>query len=138
MLSQYIALAAVVFGVNLLPAFGPPTWAVLLLYRFNSDLAAAPLVLVGALAAASGRYVLARLSPPLPRAHEQEADRGTQRAPRHRGNASWAIRRRARAVRAVAGPVGPAVRGGGADGCSPSAAHGRVLRRQARVVLDLR
>lgn len=61
-MSQYIALAAVVFGINLLPAFGPPTWAVLVLYRLNSNLAAVPLVLVGALAAASGRFVLATAS----------------------------------------------------------------------------
>jgi hypothetical protein len=61
-MGQYIALAAVVFGINLLPAFGPPTWAVLVLYRINSDLAAVPLVLIGALAAASGRFVLAKVS----------------------------------------------------------------------------
>jgi hypothetical protein len=55
----YLVLAAIVFGVNLLPAFGPPTWAILVLFRIQSDLAAVPLVLVGALAAASGRLVLA-------------------------------------------------------------------------------
>jgi uncharacterized membrane protein YdjX (TVP38/TMEM64 family) len=57
---DYLLMAAVVFGVNLLPAFGPPTWAVLVFYRLNSDLAAVPLVAFGAVAAASGRYVLAR------------------------------------------------------------------------------
>jgi membrane protein YqaA with SNARE-associated domain len=61
-MGQYIALAAVVFGINLLPAFGPPTWAVLVLYRLNSNLAAVPLVLVGATAAAAGRFVLATVS----------------------------------------------------------------------------
>jgi uncharacterized membrane protein YdjX (TVP38/TMEM64 family) len=55
----YLALAGVVFGVNLLPAFGPPTWTVLVFFRLQSDLAAVPLVLVGALAAGSGRLVLA-------------------------------------------------------------------------------
>lgn len=55
----YLALAGVVFGTNLLPAFGPPTWAILVFFRLQSDLAAVPLVLVGALAAASGRLVLA-------------------------------------------------------------------------------
>ena len=49
----------VVFGVNLLPAFGPPTWAVLVFFRLQSDLAAIPLVLVGAAAAAGGRLALA-------------------------------------------------------------------------------
>ena len=48
-----------IFGVNLLPAFGPPTWAVLVFFRLNSELPAVPLVLLGAVAAASGRLVLA-------------------------------------------------------------------------------
>jgi hypothetical protein len=67
---QYLAVGAIVFGVNLLPAFGPPTWAVLVLLKLQWHLAAVPLVLVGAVAAASGRLVLAmatrRLKPRLP------------------------------------------------------------------------
>ena len=58
----YLVLAGVVFGVNLLPAFGPPTWAVLVFFRLQSDLAVVPLVLVGALAAALGRLALAYAS----------------------------------------------------------------------------
>jgi hypothetical protein len=54
-----LVVAGVVFAVNLLPAFGPPTWATLLFLRFNLDVAAVPLVLVGALSAAGGRLVLA-------------------------------------------------------------------------------
>ena len=56
---DYLLVAMVVFAVNLLPAFGPPTWAVLVLFRLGSDASAVPLVLVGAAAAASGRFVLA-------------------------------------------------------------------------------
>jgi uncharacterized membrane protein YdjX (TVP38/TMEM64 family) len=48
-----------VLGVNLLPAFGPPTWSVMVLYGLNSDLPLAPLVLTAALAAALGRFLLA-------------------------------------------------------------------------------
>ena len=59
-MTDYLLAFAVVFAVNLLPAFGPPTWSVLVFFRLNSDLAAVPMVLGGALAAASGRYVLAR------------------------------------------------------------------------------
>jgi hypothetical protein len=55
----YLALVGVVFGVNLLPAFGPPTWSVLVFFRLQSNVPAVPLVLIGALAAASGRLVLA-------------------------------------------------------------------------------
>lgn len=47
------------FAVNLLPAFGPPTWALLVFFSLDFDLPAVPLVLGGALAAASGRFVLA-------------------------------------------------------------------------------
>ena len=57
--SDWLLALGTIFGVNLLPAFGPPTWAVLVFFRLNSDLPAVPLVLLGALAAASGRLVLA-------------------------------------------------------------------------------
>lgn len=50
---------AVVFAVNLLPAFGPPTWSVLVALRLGLDVAAVPLVLAGALGAACGRWTLA-------------------------------------------------------------------------------
>jgi len=56
-----IALGCV-FAVNLLPAFGPPTWAVLVYFEVSGDLPVVPLVLGGALAAASGRLVLATSS----------------------------------------------------------------------------
>jgi len=55
----YVIALACIFGINLLPAFGPPTWSVLVFFRLNSDLAAVPLVLGGALAAAGGRLALA-------------------------------------------------------------------------------
>jgi membrane protein YqaA with SNARE-associated domain len=58
-MAGYLLVAGVVFGANVLPAFGPPTWAVLVFFRLQSNLEAVPLVLIGALAAASGRLVLA-------------------------------------------------------------------------------
>jgi membrane protein YqaA with SNARE-associated domain len=57
---QYLALFAVVFGINLLPAFGPPTWTVLVFTRLHWHLNPIALVLLGAMAAMSGRYLLAR------------------------------------------------------------------------------
>jgi membrane protein YqaA with SNARE-associated domain len=54
-----LALFAIVFGINLLPAFGPPTWAVLVFTRLHWHLNPVALVLIGAVAAASGRYLLA-------------------------------------------------------------------------------
>jgi uncharacterized membrane protein YdjX (TVP38/TMEM64 family) len=56
---EYLLVFAGVFAVNLLPAFGPPTAAILVAVSLNLDLAPVPLVLGGALAAASGRLVLA-------------------------------------------------------------------------------
>lgn len=59
---RYLIAFATVFGVNLLPAFGPPTWAVLVFFRLNHHLAPVPLILGGAVAAASGRLLLALAS----------------------------------------------------------------------------
>jgi membrane protein YqaA with SNARE-associated domain len=58
-LAQFLLAIGLVFAINLLPAFGPPTWAVLVFFSLNYDLPAVPLVLCGALAAASGRFLLA-------------------------------------------------------------------------------
>jgi len=57
---QGLALVgAAVFAVNLLPAFGPPTWAVLVLFSLHLDPATVPLIVTGAVAAAGGRLLLA-------------------------------------------------------------------------------
>lgn len=58
-MTAYLALFAIVFAINLMPAFGPPTWSVIVLFGINSDLPIVGVVLVGALAAASGRFLLA-------------------------------------------------------------------------------
>jgi hypothetical protein len=57
---DYLSVAGIVFAVSLLPAFGPPTSAVLVALTLNFDLASAPLIASGAIAAASGRMVLAK------------------------------------------------------------------------------
>lgn len=59
MILRYLEVAAIVFGLNLLPAFGPPTWAVLVLFKLNWHLNAWVLVGVGVLSAGVGRYLLA-------------------------------------------------------------------------------
>ena len=58
-MGPYLVVAAAIFGINLLPAFGPPTWAVLVLFHLHGDYAIPVLVVVGAIAAASGRLILA-------------------------------------------------------------------------------
>lgn len=56
---DYVLVFAGIFALNLMPAFGPPTSAVLVTVSLNLDLRSAPLILGGALAAACGRLVLA-------------------------------------------------------------------------------
>jgi uncharacterized membrane protein YdjX (TVP38/TMEM64 family) len=58
-MTEYLLVAALVFAINLMPAFGPPTSIVLVALTFNSDLEPAPLIACGAIAAAGGRLVLA-------------------------------------------------------------------------------
>jgi hypothetical protein len=78
-LAQLAVALGVVFAVNLLPAFGPPTWAVLVFFSLDFDLSAVPLVIGGAMAAAAGRFVLAsgsrRLRPHLSAARVEHLDR---------------------------------------------------------------
>jgi membrane protein YqaA with SNARE-associated domain len=58
-MNEYLILFAVVFAINLLPAFGPPTWSVIVLFGINSNLPLPGLVLTAAAASSSGRYLLA-------------------------------------------------------------------------------
>jgi membrane protein YqaA with SNARE-associated domain len=59
MARDLLLIACVIYALNLLPAFGPPTSAVLVVFSLNLDLPAAPLIACGALAAAAGRFTLA-------------------------------------------------------------------------------
>lgn len=58
-MTELVTLFAIVLGVNLIPAFGPPTWAVLVLYVLSTDVHPALLIPVAATAAAGGRLLLA-------------------------------------------------------------------------------
>jgi uncharacterized membrane protein YdjX (TVP38/TMEM64 family) len=55
----YLALFAIVLGINLMPAFAPPTWTILVLFTLSFGAAPLPVILIGAAAAAIGRYLLA-------------------------------------------------------------------------------
>lgn len=56
---NYLILFAIVLGVNLMPAFGPPTWSVIVMYSIDTKMSVLALVLVAASAAATGRFLLA-------------------------------------------------------------------------------
>lgn len=58
-MSEYLFLFAVVFAINLLPAFGPPTWSVIVYFALTSDLPWPLLVVTAAFASSSGRFILA-------------------------------------------------------------------------------
>ena len=58
-MTELVTLFAIVLGVNLIPAFGPPTWAVLVLYVLSTDVHPALQIPVAATAAAGGRLLLA-------------------------------------------------------------------------------
>lgn len=59
---SYLLLVVVVYGVALLPIFGPPVWIVLVVAKFRWDLDPVLLVGLGAIASTAGRLTLARLS----------------------------------------------------------------------------
>jgi hypothetical protein len=86
---SYLVLALAVLGVNLLPAFGPPTWLVLVLFHLHGDYAIPALVLVGASSAAVGRLVLAhttrRLGTRLPQRWRDNAEAAGERLSQSRG-----------------------------------------------------
>lgn len=55
-----VYLILVVLGFNVMPAFAPPTWTALVFFSLNTTLRPLEIVLVGALCAGTGRYILAR------------------------------------------------------------------------------
>lgn len=54
-----VSLGFIIFVLNLIPAFMPPTWMVLAFFYVKDDLSLLPTVIVGASCAALGRYTLA-------------------------------------------------------------------------------
>lgn len=58
-MTEYLVLFAIVLGVNLLPAFGPPTWSVIVIYGLSTKMPLPALVAISATAAALGRFILA-------------------------------------------------------------------------------
>ena len=55
----YLTIFALVVALNLLPAFGPPTWALLVFASIHWHVAPAALVVEGVVAAGLGRWALA-------------------------------------------------------------------------------
>jgi len=59
---EYIILASIVLGMNIIPIFMPPTWTVLAFFVAKYNLLTFPAVLIGATFATLGRSILAAIS----------------------------------------------------------------------------
>jgi membrane protein YqaA with SNARE-associated domain len=58
-MTAYLLLFLLVLGLNMMPAFGPPTWTIVVLYGLNTDMPLWLLVPTAAAGAACGRLLLA-------------------------------------------------------------------------------
>jgi hypothetical protein len=58
-MQNYLLLAVLVLLINSLPAFAPPTWAILVFFLINFQLSAFVLVIIGVLSATTRRAFLA-------------------------------------------------------------------------------
>jgi hypothetical protein len=57
--TEYLLAALLVLAVNLLPAFGPPTWLVLVYLTLTYDLSPVPMIALAVIAASGGRLLMA-------------------------------------------------------------------------------
>ena len=58
---EILIVFAIIFGMNLLPAFAPPTWTVLAYFALTLGIFVPLLIVTGVVAAATGRWGLATL-----------------------------------------------------------------------------
>jgi hypothetical protein len=58
-MQNYLFLIGLILFINSIPAFAPPTWAILIFFMINFDLNPPLLVLLGVLSATTGRAFLA-------------------------------------------------------------------------------
>lgn len=60
-MSNYLLAVAVIAGANLLPAFAPPTWSILVFFTLRYHMNPVALVLLGVMSATLGRAILANV-----------------------------------------------------------------------------
>lgn len=60
MVTEALILFAVVLAINLMPAFGPPTWSVIVFFGLTGNLPLPALVITAAVASSTGRFILAQ------------------------------------------------------------------------------
>jgi uncharacterized membrane protein YdjX (TVP38/TMEM64 family) len=62
MLEVYILLAILIFSINIIPAFMPPTWIILLFFLINFHIALVYTIIIGAISSTLGRVGLAYIA----------------------------------------------------------------------------
>jgi len=91
-MSDYLLAAAVIFIDNLMPAFAPPTWSLLVYFELARDLNPVALIAIGIIAAAAGRFILAhvfrRIRRFLPTGYVRNLENLGSQLTAHRGKAA--------------------------------------------------
>lgn len=93
---NYIFLLLIVFGINLLPAFGPPTWLALVIAQWRWHLNPAVVVVLGVIGAVGGRALLsiafARLRDHFPKRYIANLNRAHAKIEQHpSGELAWYV-----------------------------------------------
>lgn len=93
---NYIFLLLIVFGINLLPAFGPPTWLALVIAQWRWHLNPAVVVVLGVIGAVGGRALLsiafARLRDHFPKRYIANLNRAHTKIEQHpSGELAWYV-----------------------------------------------
>ena len=60
-MQEILIVSAVVFGINVLPAFAPPTWTVLAYFAVTQNIPMPLLIITGVVSASAGRWLLANM-----------------------------------------------------------------------------
>jgi len=85
----YLLLMAIVFGVAVIPVFGPPVWIVLVVAKFRWNLNPVLLVGLGVVASTAGRSTLSRVARHLerfvPRRAKENLEAASNYIESHRG-----------------------------------------------------
>ncbi|MEI8268451.1 MAG: hypothetical protein WCG18_00520 [Acidimicrobiaceae bacterium] len=93
---NYLFLLLIIFGINLLPAFGPPTWLALVIAQWRWHLNPVAVVLLGVIGAVAGRGLLAvafgRLRDFFPKRYVNNLNRAHAKIDEHpSGEIAWYI-----------------------------------------------
>jgi len=91
-MTQYAVILGVVFLCNVVPAFAPPTWIVLVFFSLHYQVPGWALVALGVISATTGRFILAsyfrRFSDKLPRSYVTNMENASTHLTKSKGHAT--------------------------------------------------